>query len=301
MSRKNLLLGLGLAALVTIWSCSSDGPTQSTSFPETSASRTSPTGGTISPGAPGPGSTTVYNTSSSQEADEEFNCTNVQHVQARFSSPGFVNDNVVGLYVEFMGFPDVNRTLRIWWDEENAPDLYEDVPLQDSELRKVGDLLAFDKVVEHTYPGVTQEKEYRVRVELFLADLTGNCARVRRVTVGPPSAAPKGGGGSACASHPQWMPVNCTTGDWVWTSDSTNNTVASASAAHTLYVGDQHTPIPNTCSLDGTGWVSTSTLLMSGCNATWWHLGGWYTGQCGGHDGDVVRRLAMGANDCYNY
>jgi len=75
----------------------------------------------------------------------------------------------------------VNRTLRVWWDEENAPEKYEDVPLEDSDLWKVDDLMAFDKVVEHTYPGVSQPTEFRVRVELFLADQTGNCARVRRV------------------------------------------------------------------------------------------------------------------------
>ena len=75
----------------------------------------------------------------------------------------------------------MNRTLRVWWDEENAPEKYEDVPLEDSDLWKVDDLMAFDKVVEHTYPGVSQPTEFRVRVELFLADQTGNCARVRRV------------------------------------------------------------------------------------------------------------------------
>jgi len=97
------------------------------------------------------------------------------------------------------------------------------------------------------------------------------------------------------------MPVSCTTGSWVWSSSLANTNVASASAAHTLHAGRAHAGAPNTCSLTGAGWVSTATFVMSGCDTSWYHLGGSYTGNCGGHDGDIIRHLAMGPNDCYNY
>lgn len=184
MYRSKSALGTGLL-LLAIVSCATDIPTRETPIPETSTARTALSGSGVS----GTASTDIFKTSSEQQADEQFNCTNVQHVQARFSSPGFVNNNVVGLYVEFSGFPDVNRTLRVWWDEENAPEKYEDVPLEDSDLWKVDDLMAFDKVVEHSYENVNQDTTKRVRVELSLADLTGNCARVRDVELSPPSAA----------------------------------------------------------------------------------------------------------------
>jgi hypothetical protein len=107
---------------------------------------------------------------------------------------------------------------------------------------------------------------------------------------------------TSCASNPKWMPVNCTTGLWVWSSDKANAmTVPVASQKHLLWVGCMHGPVANTCSLTGSGWVSTQVFTMSGCNTNWYHLGGSYTGACGGHDGDQVRHLAMGANDCYNY
>jgi hypothetical protein len=106
----------------------------------------------------------------------------------------------------------------------------------------------------------------------------------------------------ACASNPQWTPVTCSTSLWVWSSNETlAKNVSAASSAHVLQSGCQHASIDSHCSLTGSGWVSTQTFTMSGCNSSWYHLGGSYTGQCSGHDGDVVRHLAMGANDCYAY
>jgi large repetitive protein len=107
---------------------------------------------------------------------------------------------------------------------------------------------------------------------------------------------------SDCANNPLWTPVTCTTSYWVW---STNETVATdvttASTDHVLATGCQHYSIDNHCSLTGAGWVSTQTFIMSGCDTSWYHLSDSFTTQCGGHDGDVVRHLAMGPNDCYNY
>ena len=107
---------------------------------------------------------------------------------------------------------------------------------------------------------------------------------------------------AGCPGNPQWMPVNCTTTQWVWSSDRANaTTVAAANTKRVLYTGCSHGSVANTCSLTGTGWVSTAVYTMSGCNTNWYHLGGSYTGNCGGHDGDQVRRLALNPTDCYPY
>lgn len=107
----------------------------------------------------------------------------------------------------------------------------------------------------------------------------------------------------SCVNNAQWMPVNCTTTAWVWSSNrSLATTVNAANTQHLLWAGCAHTSgAGNTCSLTGTGWVSTAVTTMSGCDASWYHLGGSYTGNCGGHDGDQVRRLVVGPNDCYAY
>jgi len=106
----------------------------------------------------------------------------------------------------------------------------------------------------------------------------------------------------SCLNNPKWMPVNCTTTKWVWSSDKAQAmTLALANTKKVLWSGCTHAPAANTCSLDGKGWVSTQQYVMAGCNATWYHLGGEYTGNCGGHDGDSIRRLALTQTDCYDY
>ena len=50
---------------------------------------------------------------------EDFDCTHVEIVRVRFSSPGYVEDDNVGLYVYFTGLPEGPKRLRIWWDYEN--------------------------------------------------------------------------------------------------------------------------------------------------------------------------------------
>jgi hypothetical protein len=106
--------------------------------------------------------------------------------------------------------------------------------------------------------------------------------------------------GGTCVGNAQWTPVTCITPEWVWSSDRGNDTVAAANAAHTLFTGlnDQY------CSLDGAGWVSTTPYVMTDfgdCDINWYHLGGSFTGNCGGWGMQPVRRLAVGSNDCYPY
>jgi hypothetical protein len=110
-----------------------------------------------------------------------------------------------------------------------------------------------------------------------------------------------------CINNPQWMPVSCITTDWVWSRNKAiATTLAAANANDVLATGCTHgSPQPQLsqglCSLDGTGWVSTQTFPMVGCDASWYHIGGNYTGDCGGHDGDTWRHLVLGPNDCYAY
>ena len=104
-----------------------------------------------------------------------------------------------------------------------------------------------------------------------------------------------------CATSTLWQPVDCTTTEWVWSSDRNFLTLELADANDVLWVGDQHTQIPNTCSLDGTGWVSTEVFTMQGCNTSWQHIGGRFSGACGGHDGDQIRRLTLEPEGCFDY
>ncbi len=105
-----------------------------------------------------------------------------------------------------------------------------------------------------------------------------------------------------CAGDPLWQPVSCVTPDWVWTSDRAFATVEAANQNRTLWSGCNHTANRDgLCSLTGTGWVSTDTFPMQGCNNTWRHIGGRFSGNCGGHDGDTVRRLVLNEDDCWDY
>ena len=102
-----------------------------------------------------------------------------------------------------------------------------------------------------------------------------------------------------CADHPDWQPVACQTGEWVWSSDRAQaQDLATANRLHVLYTNFQQDGM---CSLDGTGWVSRVRFNMRGCNQRWYHIGGRYTGNCGGHDGEIVRILALGPTDCWDY
>jgi cysteine-rich repeat protein len=108
---------------------------------------------------------------------------------------------------------------------------------------------------------------------------------------------------TGCSTNPQWQAVSCSTSTWVWSRDKAIATdLQTANANHVLatYVGGdaQNQAL---CSLDGTGWISTATFVMAGCNTSWYHIGGSYTGDCVGHDGEIWRHLVLGANDCFVY
>jgi hypothetical protein len=124
--------------------------------------------------------------SGASDVVEEFNCTHVQEVFVRFSQPGYVLDNAVGLYVSYTGLPAGRKLLRVWWDYEGTPGAYQDFHVGEGEVQRDDDsLFDHESVVEHAYAGVGGPTEYRVRAEMILVGKTGNCARVRNVTVTP--------------------------------------------------------------------------------------------------------------------
>jgi cysteine-rich repeat protein len=106
---------------------------------------------------------------------------------------------------------------------------------------------------------------------------------------------------AGCTNHSRWQRVDCQTGAWVWSMNRAFRSLGAANANRVLAAGCTHGNAPNTCSLDGSGWVSTQTFTMNGCNTNWYHIGGRHTGNCGGHDGDRYRLLVLNADDCYDY
>ncbi|MEZ4468974.1 MAG: MopE-related protein, partial [bacterium] len=113
------------------------------------------------------------------------------------------------------------------------------------------------------------------------------------------------GRGVPCADNPLWEPVRCQTGEWVWTSDRALDNVAAADGGRTLWsaaINDAGQPGAQAfCSLDGTGYVSVEAFTMNQCDNLWYHLGGRFTGNCAGHDGETVRRLTMRPDGCFDY
>ena len=109
----------------------------------------------------------------------EFSCTNVEMVRARFSQPGYVEHNKVGLYVFFRGIPEGEKRLRIWWDYMGRRDVSRDVRIESGEE-------SFENVLEHVYEGLTEPTTFVVRVQVIVDGLRGQCARNREVDVRPP-------------------------------------------------------------------------------------------------------------------
>ncbi len=113
---------------------------------------------------------------------EDFDCTHVENVRVRFSTPGFVHDDRVGLYVYFSGLPEGPKRLRVWWDYENDGIHFRDFVFPD-------EVAVIEEVYEHRYLDLREPTEMLVRVELIRDGLTGNCPRNRRVLVAPPVGA----------------------------------------------------------------------------------------------------------------
>ena len=120
-------------------------------------------------------------------ADEEFNCTHLQEWHVRFSEPGYVNGNVVGLFYNYVGVHAGAAKLEIFWDEANEPTRTQYIILGPGEASPDGDLTNHTGVIQHVYKNITEPTKKVVRVNLICEGKTGNCATVRRITVAPSS------------------------------------------------------------------------------------------------------------------
>ena len=127
---------------------------------------------------------------------EGFTCESLEEVRVRFGDPGFIRGNEVALYAAFLGAPPGDKFLRIYWDHANKPAEFQIVDTQQGEVRRDNDeLFDIEKIVEHSYEGLSGQTERTVRVELIHEE--GNtrlCARNREITVSPPSGRTGGGG-----------------------------------------------------------------------------------------------------------
>ena len=156
-----------------------------------------PTGGTplpspVSsiPGDLGASSPAAESLSSTTLNGEEFNCSPLQERNLRFSDPGFQEFDYVGFFYNYVGAPPGDKKLQIFWDEENEPTQSSYVHLGTGEVnRDDANLFDLSGVVEHVYKNIDEPTQKRVRVNLIVEGLTGNCATVRRVTVTPPQEA----------------------------------------------------------------------------------------------------------------
>ena len=167
---EKALWGLFLVAASTLSACGDSGPT-------------GPTGSSdIPPRETATSDLGFGQTSALEGALEDFDCTHVATVHVRFSSPGYVEDDKVGLYVSYTGLAPGPKRLRIWWDYEHDAVHFRDFRFPDEATE-------IEEVYEHLYLGLHGATEKLVRVELIRDGLTGNCARNRRVLVAPPLGA----------------------------------------------------------------------------------------------------------------
>jgi hypothetical protein len=202
MRVERTLWGLSLFAGVVLAACGDSGPTSLTGSSDTPSREATAHDF-------GYGQTSVGQTSALGSALEDFDCTKVETVRVRFSSPGYVEDDKVGLYVYFDGLTQGPKRLRIWWDYENDPVHYRDFRFPEEETE-------IDEVYEHRYLNLRGSTEMLVRVELIRDGLTGNCPRNRRVTVAPPPVGAPGSPPAAPTTQTATVGPGIGSVNWSW-------------------------------------------------------------------------------------
>lgn len=169
---RRTLLRLCLFASLALAACGDSGPTSLTGSSDVPSREIATSRPALAP------------TGALDNIGEDFDCTHVETVRVRFSDPGYVEDDRVGLYVFFTGLPEGPKRLRIWWDYENDAVHFRDFVFPEEETE-------IEETYEHRYEGLSEPTEMLVRVELIRDGLTGNCPRNRRVLVSPPIGASK--------------------------------------------------------------------------------------------------------------
>jgi hypothetical protein len=131
--------------------------------------------GTVTPGT---GDFTARIQVLSWDAQPPFSCDEVVEVRARFSDPGFVAGDVVGLYLAYLGVPAGEKTLQIDWGDGEA----DTARLGEGSPNGEG-LFDLQGVVGHEYVGIQGTEAKSVRADMFIDGRDGSCGRVRDVTV----------------------------------------------------------------------------------------------------------------------
>jgi len=116
----------------------------------------------------------------SWEQAPSFTCDEILEVRARFSDPGYVAGNVVGLFLAYRGLPAGEKTLKIEWDQGNPQGVVDEIEVGTG-IPQDG-LFDLDGVVSHEY-AVSSTETKSVRAEIQIVGREGGCVRVRDVSV----------------------------------------------------------------------------------------------------------------------
>lgn len=174
---------LGLVALLLSGSCAEEGPLTS---PDIGSRAENPSEMPTGSGTP------------EVAPSASLDCNSLDERRVRFTDPGFVEGNRVGLYFLYSNVPSGASTLEIIWDEVDEGDRMERVALDDLVVRRNGTTsVDYRGIVEHTYVNVTRPVEKRVRVTLRVEGYDNDCPTVRRVTVSPAASSDTSTSGSS--------------------------------------------------------------------------------------------------------
>ena len=123
-------------------------------------------------------------------ATEEADCPNLEFFRLRTTSPGSVEDNVVKAWIKLVEAPADATSIRVWWNYGDGSS-GEDYKLDDLLITRNEDgTINVEFFAEHTYRDLTGETARTIRAELIVGAEGTHCARVKHITVAPPSADP---------------------------------------------------------------------------------------------------------------
>ena len=148
---------------------------------------------------------TAAGTSASAAGATSFSCDDLEDVRARFTDPGFVAGDVVGYYLAYRGLPPGEKRLEVHWDEHNPSGQVDRFELGAGTARGDG-LFDLEGVVGHEYPNVQGTETKKARANLFIDGLSGQCSRVRDVTVTQGSGSGYAAGGNLSLSFNDPVP-----------------------------------------------------------------------------------------------
>ena len=103
-----------------------------------------------------------------------FDCEEIVEVRARFSDPGFVLGNIVGLFLSYRGVPAGEKSVTIDWGDGTS----DEASVGEGDPADSG-LYDLEGVATHEYVDVRGTETKQARATLSIAGVEGGCARVR--------------------------------------------------------------------------------------------------------------------------